>query len=322
MATGLDAPWSILPLLSGSILISQRDRGSIVEVTGDGSTRQVGVVPDVQPGGEGGLLGLTALDVPGQSWLYAYFTAATDNRIVRFPLRGSPGSYALGAAESVLTGLNKAGVHNGGRLAFGPDGMLYATVGDAGQRNAAQDIGSRNGKILRMAPDGTVPEGNPFPGSLVWTLGHRNPQGIGWAADGTMYAAEFGQNAWDELNRIVPGGNYGWPVVEGRSDRAEFVNPIYSWRPSAASPSGIAVLGRTVLLAALRGERLWTVFDVYPEGTASAFAVGAYGRLRDAVLAPDGGSVYLLTNNTDGRGSPRAGDDRLLRIGLAPAPGP
>jgi glucose/arabinose dehydrogenase len=236
-------------------------------------------------------------------------------------LDGTSGAFRLGEQQVILTGLAKAGNHNGGRIAFGPDGMLYATVGDAGDTSRAQDLGSLNGKILRMTPTGGVPKDNPFADSLVWSYGHRNPQGITWTDDGTMYAAEFGQDTWDELNRIVPGTNYGWPTVEGIDDGAGegFTNPIYQWSTDDASPSGLVAIGDTLFMAGLGGERLWVIQGATMGGelTVSSY-FSEYGRIRDVVAAADG-SLWFLTNNT-ARGDPRNGDDRLVRIGLVPAP--
>lgn len=321
LASGLDAPWSVLPVPAGGVLVSERDLARIVEVGDDGSVREVLRLPDVAPAGEGGLLGLAfrAGDGGGPDQVYAYFTAAADNRIVRMPLSGGPGSLALGAPEVVFSGIPKASNHNGGRIAFGPDGLLYVTAGDAGQRDAAQDPASLAGKILRLTPDGAAAPGNPF-GTAAWSIGHRNPQGLAWDASGQLWAAEFGQNTWDELNRIDRGANYGWPVVEGQSGDPRFSDPVAQWSTAEASPSGLAVVGDTLVLAALRGERLWTVHPATAAGApvVQPWFVAEFGRIRDVVAGPDGG-IWVLTNNTDGRGSPRDGDDRLLRIGLAPA---
>ncbi|TFW00141.1 PQQ-dependent sugar dehydrogenase [Leifsonia flava] len=315
LASGLDAPWSILRLANGATLISERDTANVLELLSDGSTRLVGQVADVVPNGEGGLLGLAALEDAASVWIYAYFTAADDNRIVRMPLSGAAGSLGLGAPEPVLDGIAKAGNHDGGRIAFGPDGMLYATAGDAGDGGRSQDPGSLNGKILRMTPTGGVPDGNPF-GTLVWSLGHRNPQGIAWDSRGRMWASEFGQNTWDELNLITPGSNYGWPVVEGAAGDPAFVDPVQQWATTDASPSGLAIVSDTLFLASLRGERLWTVWPDSGRAPAAAFE-GAYGRIRDVVPGPDG-TLWFITNNTDGRGDARDGDDRLLQVGLGP----
>lgn len=313
IATGLDAPWSMVRLESGSTLISERDSRKVLELTADGTVREVGSVDGAAPGGEGGLLGIAA--APGDSaGLYVYLTAADDNRIVRFELEGEPGSYSLGESRDILTGLSKAGNHNGGRIAIGPDGMLYATVGDAGDRGSSQDPASLNGKILRMNLDGSVPADNPFGGSLVYSLGHRNPQGIAWDSDGQLWAAEFGQNTWDEFNIIRPGANYGWPTVEGTSDDPAFVNPVYQWPTDDASPSGLTWVGGTFFMAGLGGERLWAINPGDPT-TATQYFADTFGRIRDVIPGPDG-SLWMMTNNTDGRGSPRDGDDRIVQVEL------
>ncbi|AWB87239.1 PQQ-dependent sugar dehydrogenase [Mycetocola zhujimingii] len=326
LATGLEAPWSILPL-GDSTLISYRDTGQIMELTIAGDLREAVVVPDVAAQGEGGLLGLASRTVADTRWIYAYLTTASDNRVIRMPLDGSPGSLSLGAAEVVISGLEKAGNHNGGRIAFGPDGMLYVTVGDAGDPDNAQDQDSLNGKILRLTPVGEVPQDNPFPGSPVYSLGHRNPQGIAWSEDGRLWASEFGQNTWDELNLIEPGSNYGWPVVEGAAANADYVDPVFQWSTSDASPSGLTVVDNTLFMAALRGEKLWSILDGVhvPEGSvglegvisAQPFFDTEFGRIRDVVPGPDG-SLWMITNNTDGRGNPTPDDDRLVEVTLSP----
>ena len=312
VATDLAAPWSIAFLSDGTPLVSERDTGRILEVAADGSTREIGTVGGVVAGGEGGLLGLAVDD---QDRLYAYATGSGENRIDRFAVTGAPGSLALGDHETVLDGIPAARIHNGGRLAFGPDGMLYATTGDADRRPSAQNVDSLAGKILRMTPDGDPPADNPFEGSLVYSFGHRNPQGIGWAADGTMFASEFGQDTWDELNIIVPGGNYGWPEAEGTGGAERgFIDPVQQWNPDEASPSGLAVTGGTVFVTGLGGARLFTIDASAPE-TSEQLLRDEYGRIRDVTVAPDG-TLWVLTNNTDGRGSPREGDDRILSLPL------
>ncbi|HMM82217.1 MAG TPA: PQQ-dependent sugar dehydrogenase [Terrimesophilobacter sp.] len=316
LISGLSAPWSVVRLPTGSALISERDTGKILEYTAAGAVRVVTTVEGVAHGGEGGLLGLAVLDTGTPDYLYAYYTTANDNRIVRMPLLGSPGDYRLGTQQAILTGLARAGNHNGGRIAFGPDGTLYATVGDAGQPSRSQDLSSPNGKILRMNPDGSVPSDNPFPGSLVYSYGHRNPQGLAWDLNGQLWASEFGQNTWDEFNRIEAGKNYGWPVVEGIGGKPGYVDPVLQWATSEASPSGLAYVSGTFFLASLRGQRLWAINTAGTPHSTAWFA-GEFGRLRDAVPGPNG-TLWVLTNNTDGRGSPRSGDDKLLQITLVP----
>ncbi|WP_211096777.1 PQQ-dependent sugar dehydrogenase [Arthrobacter echini] len=312
IASGLDAPWSIA-FDGDTALISERDSGRILELTDDGQQREIGTIDASMPMGEGGLLGIAVND----DYLYAYFSADDENRVERYELTGAPGSLGLGEPETILDGIASARIHNGGRIAFGPDGMLYITVGDAGNGEAAQDRDSLSGKILRLTPDGDVPKGNPFEGSPVHSYGHRNPQGLAWDDDGTMYASEFGQDTWDELNVIEAGRNYGWPVVEGMAGDDRFVDPVQQWAPSDASPSGMAIADGSIWVANLRGERLREV-PLDDISASTEYLVGEQGRLRDVVVAPDG-SLWVLTNNTDGRGAPGPEDDRVLRLDPAAA---
>lgn len=315
VVTGLSSPWSIA-FVGTTALVSERDTGQVLELTAGGGTRVVGTVPGVKHGGEGGLLGLA---VDGRRRLYACSTGADGNRVQRFTLTGAAGSYGLGPAQTLIDGLPSGQIHNGGRIAFGPDGMLYVGVGETGQRARAQDLHFLGGKILRLTPDGGVPADNPFPGSPVYSYGHRNVEGLGWTADGRLVASELGQDTWDELNVVVPGANYGWPVVEGTGGTARgFVDPVQTWPPDEASPSGIAVVDGTVFVANLRGTVLRAV-PVADLGRSTPLYAGRYGRIRDVTRAPDG-RLWVLTDNTDGRGTPKPGDDRILSVALAPAP--
>lgn len=309
LATGLQAPWSV-GLHGSTPLISERGTARILAVSETGSTSAIATIAGASGTGEGGLLGIAVRD----GYLYAYFTAGAENRIERYPLTGQGVNARLGAAQLLLSGIPSRSNHNGGRLAFGPDGMLYASTGDAGVGSRSQDLNSLAGKILRMTPDGKVPTTNPFAGSYVYSYGHRNVQGLAWAADGSMYASEFGENTWDELNLIKAGGNYGWPDVEGKAGNAKYIDPLQQWPTSEASPSGIAISGGNLYIANLRGERLRKI-PLSAPGTSSEFYVKEYGRLRDVIAAP-GDRLYLLTNNTDGRGTPKPNDDRLLSLPL------
>ena len=312
VATGLNVPWGIAFLPGGDALVAERATGRIVQVPAQGgASKPFFQVPGVAAQGEGGLLGLAVS--PGfaqDGYVYAYFTASGDNRIVRF----KAGTAAR--VEVIFTGLAKAGIHNGGRIAFGPDGLLYVGTGDAGQSSRSQDPASPNGKILRLTADGKPAPGNPAAGSPVYSLGHRNVQGLAWDSAGRLWATEFGQNTFDEVNLIRAGANYGWPVVEGQADTqgGKFVNPLVTWATGDASPSGAAILGDTLYVAGLRGERLWTVpLNGERTGTPKAELDGKYGRLRTVVAAPDG-SLWVSTSNRDGRGDPKDGDDRILRF--------
>jgi glucose/arabinose dehydrogenase len=307
VARDLEAPWGLAFLPDGGALVSERDRGRILRVRPGAEPEEVATVPGVAPRGEGGLLGVAVSpDYQRDRLVYAYLTTTDDNRIVRFRVGEAP--------QVLLAGIPRAAIHNGGRIAFGPDGMLYAGTGDASDGRNAQDPGSLGGKILRLRPDGGVPDGNPFPGSPVWSLGHRNVQGLAWDADGRLFATEFGQNRVDEINLVQRGGNYGWPEVEGNGGGDRFRDPVVTWPTAQASPSGATIAGGTLYAAALRGERLWSVpLDGGGAGRPRALLVGAYGRLRHVAVAADG-SLWVLTSNRDGRGDPSADDDRVLRF--------
>ena len=313
VAEGLDAPWDIAFVDDGTALVSQRDSGEVLEVSSDGSTRVAGVVEDVEARGEAGLHGLAV----HEGYLYAYYGTTEDNRVDRFEITGESGSLGLGQREELVSGLPIGNIHNGGRIAFGPDGKLYLAGGDFQELRDArftQDPHHPAGKIFRYNSDGTIPSDNPWPDSPAYSMGHRNVQGLAWTDDGTMYAAEFGQDQWDELNKISAGANYGWPTVEGVGGDPEFTDPIQQWRPAEASPSGMAYAGGRLYIANLRGERIRMV-DVSDDSQSETQFTGQFGRLRHVEVAPDG-SLWVLTNNTDGRGQPREGDDKILRIEL------
>ncbi|WKV71715.1 PQQ-dependent sugar dehydrogenase [Streptomyces sp. PCS3-D2] len=317
-AKGLESPWGVAPLPGGDLLVASRDKGTISRVTaGSGAVTQIGEVPGVDPGGEGGLLGLAlSPDFASDRLVYAYFTTASDNRIarLRYDEQRPPGQQ-LGAPDTVFRGIPKGLIHNGGRIAFGPDGMLYAGTGETGVTGLAQDLKSLGGKILRMTPDGDPVHGNPEADSVVYSYGHRNVQGLAWDKDKRLWAAEFGQNAWDELNLIEPGANYGWPEAEGKAGRPGMRDPVAVWKPDEASPSGIAWAEGSIWMAGLRGARLWRIplSGTQPVAEPEAFLQDEYGRLR-TVIALGGDRLLLVTSETDGRGSPEAGDDRILTL--------
>ena len=313
MATDLVAPWGIDFLPNGTALVTERDTTNVLAIR-DGSVRRVGRIRGAQPQGEAGVLGIAVSPTFAEdSLVFVYFTSPEDNRIVRMRYDGR----RLGAPEGILDGIPSGFTHDGGRLEFGPDGYLYVSTGETGEQQLAQDRSSPAGKVLRITKDGDPAPGNPVRGSPVWTMGHRNVQGLAFDDKDRLWASEFGENTWDELNRIEKGRNYGWPLVEGKGDLKEYRNPFAQWRTSEASPSGLAYLEGALWMASLRGQRLWRV-PVNPNGTIKQpedFFVGDYGRLRTVVAAPDG-SLWLATSNRDGRGDPAAEDDQILEIAL------
>ncbi|MDR7402679.1 MAG: PQQ-dependent sugar dehydrogenase [Armatimonadota bacterium] len=330
VVSGLQIPWAVAFAPDGRFFVTERP-GRIRVVRDGRLDPQPWAVLEVAHVGEGGLLGLAlAPEFARSGALYVYHTYRDDgrlwNRVVRLVERDGRGQ----VDRVILDRIPGAVVHDGGRILFGPDGRLYVTTGDARQPALAQDRASLAGKILRINPDGSVPADNPFPGSPVYSLGHRNPQGLAWHPQTrTMYAAEHGPSGdlglccRDEVNVIEAGGNYGWPEVSGRGGEPRFTDPIADSGPTDTwAPSGIAVPARgpwadSLLVAALRGEHLRRLILSGPRFARvtgqEVYFRGELGRLRDVAEGPDG-ALYLLTNNTDGRGRPRPGDDRLLRV--------
>lgn len=316
LARDLAVPWGLAFLPSGNALVGERDSGDVHVVRRGGGRRRVGnidVLSQRAAGGEGGLLGLALHPGFGSNRLvYAYLTTRDDNRIVRMTFADG----ALGSGRVVLAGIPMNLHHNGGGLAFGPDGLLYASTGDGEVGARAQSTTSLGGKVLRLTPDGGVPAGNPFD-NYTWSMGHRNVEGITFDARGTLWASEFGEKEADELNRIEPGANYGWPRVEGSDGAGGFRDPLAQWSPtSICSPAGIAVANSRAWLGALRGECLYSVRLRGPDsGAIRKHFGGRFGRVRQVAKAPDG-SLWITTSNRDGRGSPGPRDDRVIRIAL------
>ena len=311
LVEGLEVPWGVDFLPDGEAVVTERISGRVDRIGTDGEVSVLGAVAEAAPQGEAGLLGVAVSpDFETDRTLFLYLTTDTDNRVVRAELDGA----RLGRTTVVLDGIPAGFIHDGGRIAFGPDGHLYVTTGETGNPELAQDPRSLAGKILRITTDGDPAPGNPDPDSPVWSLGHRNVQGLAWDDEGRLWASEFGDSEWDELNLVEKGGNYGWPQVEGAGGGAAYIDPQLVWPVDQASPSGLAFADGHLWMAGLRGQRLWRI--AVSDGKASkprAFFGEEYGRLRTVAVAPDG-LLWLTTSNRDGRGEPTPADDRILRV--------
>jgi glucose/arabinose dehydrogenase len=327
VATGLEVPWSLSFAPDGRIFFTERPGRVRVIVDGQLQAGAVLDIPDVSAAGEGGLMGITLDPAFAQNhYLYLYYTYSdAQNRQRNKLVRYREGSNTLTEPAVLFDGVLGAGIHDGGRIKFGPDGKLYITVGDAANGDQAQQPDVLAGKILRLNPDGSIPADNPF-GTAIWSYGHRNPQGIDWQpGTGLLFETEHGQAAHDEVNIIQKGGNYGWPVVTAIPQRPEFVDPILtsgpppSWAPSGAAFGTAPWLGawqNNFFFATLRGAHLHRVAldpaDPHHVLADEKLFEGVYGRLREVIQGPDG--LYFTTSNRDGRGSPAATDDRILRL--------
>ena len=328
VVTGLSIPWDLT--WAGELMLFDERAGRLWSKRPDAPPQRVSLpLPPLFVNSEGGLLGLVAdPDAATNGYFYTCMSVATasgsasDVQVWKWRLTSDTTAEKV---QVLVKGIPIGhGRHNGCRLRFRSAGMLYIGTGDAAKGTNPQNLKSLGGKILRISADGTIPRTNPFyarggNARYVWNYGHRNVQGLAWDAQGDLWASEFGARTWDELNLIRPGANYGWPQVEGTGgSSAGFVDPLVTWPTDQASPSGIAVADGTVFLASLRGERLWAVpVGAGRAGTPQSFLVGELGRLRTVAVAPDG-SLWLVTSNTDGRGQPRPGDDRIVRLTLTP----
>ncbi|KQW53731.1 glucose sorbosone dehydrogenase [Nocardioides sp. Root1257] len=317
VATGLQAPWGIGFLPNGDAVVTERDTTKVLLLAAPSyDVKEVGSINEAvglgDQGGEAGLLGVAVSpDFEQDHLLFFYYSTESENRIVKATLE----SGRLETPTTILDGIPRGFIHDGGRLAFGPDGYLYASTGETGSGELAQDKDTPAGKILRITTDGEAAPGNPVQGNPYWSYGHRNVQGLAFDDRDRLWASEFGQDTYDELNLITKGANYGWPMVEGKgSGDSSLEDPQEVWNTDEASPSGLAWLDGYLWMASLKGERLWRV-DVTGKRAKDPtdFFVGEYGRMRTVAVAPDG-NLWVTTSNTDGRGDPQDGDDRILLI--------
>lgn len=332
-ATGLDTPWDLAWGPDGMIWVSERG-GRISRVDPvNGRRTTAGEVRGVAESGEGGLMGIAMHpDFAREPWVYAAHTYTTVGRTRNRVVRMRWTNHSLGEPQVLIDDIPGAGVHNGARLAVGPDRHLYITTGDAGNANAAQDSMSLAGKILRLTLDGRIPADNPF-SSAVWSWGHRNGQGLVFhSGNGRLIETEHGPGDNDEINIIERGRNYGWPDVRGLCDEPQeaeacrarrFVPAVAAWSPTLAIAGAdvypgnrIPAFAGSLLAVSLKESTLWRIVfnrDWTEVARRERFLAGRYGRLRDVLVAPNG-DVFIATSNRDGRGSPRDNDDRILRI--------
>ncbi|MFJ4831962.1 PQQ-dependent sugar dehydrogenase [Streptomyces sp. NPDC088747] len=293
VVSGLRLPFDLAFLPDGSALVTERETGRLRKVTADGQLTDVRTIREIaEPTRQAGLQGVAVSpSYERDGWVYVYYTTAEDSRVGRLRLDSAA------PPEPILTGIPSGEIHNGGRIRFGPDGMLYVTTGEADDRSRAQDRDDLGGKILRVTSAGKAAPGNPIEGSPVYSWGFRDPQGLAWDEKGQLYVSEFGHHNLDELNRVEPGGNFGWPEVEGTGGESEFTDPIATWKPADASPSGMTYHDGRIWVAALRGERLYRIAT--DGSSAEQLLTGQYGRLRLVTEAPDG-SLWVLTNGRTG----------------------
>lgn len=325
----LEIPWSLVFLPNNRALVSERP-GRIRLIENGILREEPYAILEVTHIGEGGLMGLALHpNYPEEPYLYAMHTIqgakGLVNRIILLRDQGNRAVFERVIFDNIPGGRN----HNGGRTAFGPDGMLYVTTGETNQGDLAQNLDSWGGKILRFTPDGKVPDDNPFPRSPVYSYGHRNPQGLAWHPEtGDLFSSEHGpsgEQGWrghDEINRIIPGGNYGWPIEIGTHQNPAFIGPIVFWQNSTP-PTGMTFFRKDLFVASLRSQALLRIILEIKDGNyqvkeierwfASGPSAGRFGRLRDVVEGPDG-NLYLLTSNRDGRGRPQPGDDAIWRL--------
>lgn len=317
MARDLVTPWSISFLPDGDMLVAERE-GKLQRIGTDGAQY---TIEGVRETSEGGLLGVAlAPEFAENRHVYLYYTTAQGetltNQVDRYTLDGTQ----LKDRIEIISQIPAASNHNGGALAFGPDDKLYMTTGDAATPELAQDTDSLAGKILRLNPDGSTPDDNPY-GNPVWSYGHRNPQGIAWDGDDQLWSVEHGpsgaESGFDELNRIERGANYGWPAIRGDETQEGMVAPVaQSGATETWAPAGLAYHDGSLYFAGLRGQSLYKVDISSPDDVSlaniSRLFADEYGRLR-AVTAHDE-HIYFSTSNRDGRGSPSEGDDKIFRF--------
>ncbi len=319
IAQDLQIPWSLDILPDGSLILTERPgRVRLIDRDEGLLNEPLAIITEVSHTGEGGLLGVAVHpDFEDNHLIYLYYTYRDGERLYNRVVSYTMENRELVQTSIIIDHIPGAGIHNGGRIGFGPDGMLYICTGDASEPDLSQDITSLAGKILRITDTGSVPEDNPIQGSFVYSLGHRNPQGLAWDEQDRLWATEHGPIARDELNIIYPGKNYGWPVIVGADTAEGMESPFLHSSLQTWAPSGAAYMDGSVFFAGLRGQSLYEAVLIQEDRTLSVelkqHFKGDLGRLRDVVAGKDG-NIYVLTSNRDGRGVAIDGDDRVIRI--------
>ncbi len=315
IADNLHIPWEIAFLPDGDLLVTERP-GTLKRI---GKERRVYTIEGVEHIGEGGLLGMALHPRFSENqWMYLYLTARSGDSLINRVERYRFERDRLTEKTTIIDNIPGAAYHDGGRIAFGPDGYLYVSTGDSGKSNLAQDISSLAGKILRLKDDGSVPPDNPF-GNATWSYGHRNSQGLAWDDKRRLWATEHGRSGilsgLDELNLIEKGKNYGWPVIQGAETKVSMESPVIQSGPDETwAPAGAAFWDGSVFFGGLRGEALYEAkFINEREVSLQVHFRQEFGRIRAVVFGPDG-FLYLTTSNTDDRGSPKQNDDKIIRV--------
>ncbi len=315
IAGNLDTPWAIAILPDNGMLVTER-AGRVRLVGSDGvlQPEPIATLPQVQEIGEGGLLGIALHpNFSSDNYVYLYYTySSSGNNTLNKVVRMTYANGRLSDEQVIVDQIPGAPNHNGGRIKFGPDNNLYITTGDAQEPSLAQDRNSLAGKILRVTDQGKPAPDNPFD-NLIYSYGHRNPQGIAWDHIDRLWEVEHGPNAQDEFNLIEAGKNYGWPTIQGDQTEEGMEIPKLNSGSDTWAPAGAVILGNKLFFGGLRGQALYEVDTDGSQINLKEHFKNQFGRIREVILGPDN-MLYITTSNRDGRGSPDPADDKIIRI--------
>lgn len=313
VSDNLEIPWEMVFLPEKNDILLTERVGNLKLISKE-QPKIIAKIPDVKVYGEGGLMGLALHpNFESNNYIYLYYTFAgendrTLNRVVRYKFSMS----SLSERKIIIDNIPGAIFHNGGRIKFGPDGFLYVTTGDSLNPSLAQNTNSLAGKILRTTDEGKMVSDNPF-NNLVYSYGHRNPQGLAWDGQGRLWETEHGPSATDEVNIIVKGRNYGWPEIKGKQRKDGFESPFVQSGQETWAPAGAVILNSSLFFSGLKGEALFELQTENGIANIKAHFKNEFGRIRNVVLGPDS-LLYISTSNRDGRGNPNSNDDKILKI--------